>query len=168
MTREAPGFVPAYGGADDPALLMYTSGSTGRPKGILHGHRVLASYQPSINLFFNLSLEDEDAVFWSPSDWAWVGGLLDMLFPAWMAGRPVATTQARFSSEQAYPFLARHRVTHAFLAPTAIKRLAQEPRPRERHDLALRVICTGARRWRPRRSTGPRRGSASPATSSTA
>ena len=143
LAREVSGFVPQYGGADDPALLMYTSGSTGRPKGILYGHRVLASYRPSINLFFDLRLDDDDAVFWSPSDWAWVGGLLDMLFPAWMAGRPVATTLDRFAPDRAYPFLARHRVTHAFLAPTAIKRLAQEPSPRERYDLALRVICTG-------------------------
>jgi len=138
-----PDFAPDFGGADDPALLMYTSGSTGKPKGILHGHRVLAAYAPSIALFFNLSMADADAVFWSPSDWAWVGGLLDMLFPAWMTGRPVATTLDRFTADGAYAFLARHRVTHSFLAPTAIKRLAQEADPRGRHDLALRVICTG-------------------------
>ncbi|MCU0314654.1 MAG: AMP-binding protein [Solirubrobacteraceae bacterium] len=143
VATPADGFVPDFTGADDPALLMYTSGSTGKPKGILHGNRVLAAYTPSIALFFNLSMADEDAVFWSPSDWAWVGGLLDMLFPAWMAGRPVATSLDRFSAAQAYAFMARHRVTHTFLAPTAIKRLAQEPDPRSRHDLALRVICTG-------------------------
>lgn len=139
----APDFRPDFTGANDPSLLMYTSGSTGKPKGILHGHRVLAAYTPSIALFFDLSMADEDAVFWSPSDWAWVGGLLDMLFPAWMAGRPVATSLDRFSAEQAYGFMARHRVTHTFLAPTAIKRLAQTPDPRALHDLALRVICTG-------------------------
>lgn len=143
FAAEAPGFVPQFGGADDPALLMYTSGSTGKPKGILHGHRVLAAYTPSINLFFNLSMTDPDAVFWSPSDWAWVGGLLDMLFPAWMAGRPVVTSLDRFSAEHAYAFMARHRVTHSFLAPTAIKRLAETADPRAEHDLALRVICTG-------------------------
>ena len=143
LDADAAGFEPDYTGADDPALLMYTSGSTGMPKGILHGHRVLASYTPSINLFFNLSMEDEDAVYWSPSDWAWVGGLLDMLFPAWMAGRPVATSLDRFSADWAYRFMSRHRVTHSFLAPTAIKRLAETPNPRDLHDLALRVICTG-------------------------
>jgi acetyl-CoA synthetase len=143
FAADPAGFVPDFGAADDPALLMYTSGSTGKPKGILHGHRVLAAYTPSINLFFNLSMHDADAVFWSPSDWAWVGGLLDMLFPAWMAGRPVATSLDRFNADWAYGFMARHKVTHTFLAPTAIKRLAQEPHPRDRFDLALRVICTG-------------------------
>ncbi|WP_283646528.1 acyl-CoA synthetase [Marinovum algicola] len=144
LARPAPeGFVPEYTGADDEALLMYTSGSTGMPKGIRHGHRVLASYVPSISLFFDLTMDDADAVFWSPSDWAWVGGLLDMLFPAWLAGRPVVTSEARFKADWAYAFMARHRVTHTFLAPTAIKRLAQTPDPRADHDLALRVICTG-------------------------
>lgn len=143
MSDNPSDFLPELGGADDPALLMYTSGSTGKPKGILHGHRVLAAYTPSINLFFNMALTDEDAVFWSPSDWAWVGGLLDMLFPAWMAGRPVVTSMERFSAEYAYDFMSRHAVTHTFLAPTAIKRLAQHPDPRLEYDLALRIICTG-------------------------
>lgn len=143
LQTDAPGFVPDYAGADDPALLMYTSGSTGKPKGILHGHRILAAYTPSINLFFDLSMEDADAVYYSPSDWAWVGGLLDLVFPAWMAGRPIATNQARFTADAAYAFMARHKVTHTFLAPTAIKRLAQTADPHADHDLALRVICTG-------------------------
>ena len=143
FATDASEFQPDYGGADDPALLMYTSGSTGKPKGIQHGHRVLASYTPSINLFFNLSMEDDDAIFWSPSDWAWVGGLLDMLFPAWMAGRPIATSLDRFRADSVYQFLARHKVTHAFLAPTAIKRLAQTHNPRATYNLALRIICTG-------------------------
>ena len=143
LSSDSTGFVPVETGPNDPALLMYTSGSTGLPKGILHGHRILAAYTPSINLFYDLSLDDEDAVFWSPADWAWVGGLLDMLFPAWLAGRPVATSEHRFDAEWAMAFMARHHVTHTFLTPTAIKRLASIQRPRERFDLRLRVICTG-------------------------
>ena len=136
-------FRPNYGSANDPALLMYTSGSTGKPKGILHGHRVLASYKPSINLFFNLSMKEENAVYWSPSDWAWVGGLLDMLFPAWMAGKTIATSEDRFNAEWAYKFIQKHKVTHTFLAPTAIKRMAQIDNPRDKYVLSLKVICTG-------------------------
>jgi len=136
-------FTPDFGGADDPALLMYTSGSTGKPKGILHGHRILAAYTPSINLFFDLAMEQDNAVYWSPSDWAWVGGLLDMLFPAWMAGRPIATSLDRFTADFAYEFMAKHKVTHTFLAPTAIKRLAQTKNPRDQYNLSLGYICTG-------------------------
>jgi len=143
MKTAADGFKPHYCGANDPALLMYTSGSTGKPKGIMHAHRVLAAYTPSINLFFNLSMSDTDAVYWSPSDWAWVGGLLDMVFPAWMAGRSIATSLARFSETQGYEFMSRHKVTHTFLAPTAIKRLARNSDPKKDYELALRVICTG-------------------------
>jgi len=139
----AESFKPDFTGANDPALLMYTSGSTGMPKGILHGHRVLAAYTPSINLFFDLSMEQRDAVYWSPSDWAWVGGLLDMLFPAWMAGRPIATSLDRFTADFAFSFMAKHKVTHTFLAPTAIKRLAQHKAPRDEYELSLRFICTG-------------------------
>jgi len=69
--------------------------------------------------------------------------LLDMLFPAWMAGRPIVTSLDRFKADWAYQFLARHKVTHTFLAPTAIKRLAQTNEPRTLYDLSLRVICTG-------------------------
>ena len=65
---------------------MYTSGSAGKPEGIVHGHRLLAAHTPSTHRFVNLSMQDEDAVFWSPSDRAPVGGHLDMLCPGWMAG----------------------------------------------------------------------------------
>ena len=68
MASDPAGFTPGFGGADDPALLMCTSGSNGKPKGILHGHRILAAYTPSTHPFFNLSMQDDDAVFWSPFD----------------------------------------------------------------------------------------------------
>ena len=44
--------------ADEMALLMYTSGSTGLPKGIMHGHRILEAYVPSLSLVFDLDRND--------------------------------------------------------------------------------------------------------------
>jgi len=139
----ADGFEAAATRADDPALLMYTSGSTGMPKGLLHGHRILHAYSPTVQMFYDLELDDPGLVMWTPSDWAWVGGLLDLLLPAWEHGQTVVTSEHRFEAEWAYAFLARHGVTHAFLAPTALKRLAEIERPLDRWDLRLRVICTG-------------------------
>ena len=130
--------------ADEMALLMYTSGSTGLPKGIMHGHRILEAYVPSLSLVFNLDRNDPSSVFWSPADWAWVGGLLDLLLIAWRFGRAVVTSERRFEAEWAFDFMVRHGVTHAFLTPTALKRLAQVTNVSKRWtDLKLRVVGTG-------------------------
>ena len=130
-------------GPEDPALLMYTSGSTGLPKGLLHGHRIMHAYTPTMTLAYDLELDWPDAVFWTPADWAWVGGWLDTVLPAWQHGQTVVSTQHRFDEEWAFDFMARHGVTHSFMTPTALKRLAEVPAPRERWSLATRVICTG-------------------------
>jgi len=140
----AASFVAADTRADDPALLMYTSGSTGLPKGILHGHRILRAYVPTLSLIYNLDTAGDDLVFWSPADWAWVGGLLDLLLIAWAFGQTVLTSESRFDPAWAFAFMERHRVTHSFLTPTALKRLAEVESPRRRWPgLRLRVVCSG-------------------------
>ena len=136
-------FQPVITRTEDPALLMYTSGSTGMPKGLLHAHRIIHAYLPTITLFYNMELDYPDAVFWSPADWAWVGGLLDLVLPAWQHGQTVVSTNHRFTAEWAFEFMERHDVTHSFMTPTALKRIAEVRQPRRKWQLSMRVICTG-------------------------
>jgi acetyl-CoA synthetase len=129
--------------ADDPAVIIYTSGTTGKPKGALHAHRVLLGHLPGVEMplaFF----PEEARLMWTPADWAWIGGLLDVLLPAWHHGVPVLARRfEKFDPEAAFQLMARHQVTHAFLPPTALKMLRTVERPRERHALSLVAVSSG-------------------------
>lgn len=143
LAEDAKDFTAVDTDADEPALLMYTSGSTGLPKGMLHAHRILHAYLPTVTMFYDLELDRPGAVFWTPADWAWVGGMLDLVLPAWMLGQTVVACQHRFEADWVFGFMARHEITHSFMTPTALKRLAEVKDPRTHWDLKVRVVCTG-------------------------
>lgn len=127
--------------SEDPALIIYTSGTTGAPKGATHAHRVLLGHLPGYELMYDYFPQEGDRV-WTPADWAWIGGLFDALMPAWFHGRPVvATPRARFEPGRALRLIAEHRVTAAFLPPTALKIMRQAELPEVDH--CLRVIMSG-------------------------
>ncbi len=136
-------FTPVETEADDPALIIYTSGTTGNPKGALHAHRVLPGHLPGVELPHEFFPQPDD-LFWTPADWAWIGGLIDVLLPSWHHGVPVLAHRARkFDPEEAFALMAKHRVRNTFLPPTALKLMRQVSRPRERFSPNLRSIGSG-------------------------
>ena len=107
LAAASPAFEPAPTTPDTPALLVYTSGTTGPPKGALHGHRVLAGHLPGFELSHDFYPQPGDRI-WTPADWAWIGGLYDVLMPGLAHGTPVVAFRApRFDPEQALDVIAR-------------------------------------------------------------
>ena len=142
LAREDGTCTPADTAADDPAMLLYTSGTTGPPKGALIPHRALIGNLPGFVCSQNWFPQD-DAVFWSPADWAWTGGLMDALLPTLYFGRPIVAYQGRFAAEQAFELMQQYGVTHTFLFPTALKAMMKAvPRPRDRYALKLRAVMS--------------------------
>ena len=129
MARARDGHACAATGPDAPALIIYTSGTTGSPKGALHGHRVLRGHLPGVELPQERFPQPGD-LFWTPADWAWIGGLLDVLLPSLFHGVPVlAHRMAKFDPEHALRLMARHGVRNAFIPPTALRMLRAVPDP---------------------------------------
>jgi len=128
--------------AEDPAIIIYTSGTTGPPKGALHAHHFLLGHLPGVLLPQEFPPQPDD-LFWTPADWAWIGGLYDVLFPAWHWGIPVLAHRARrFDPQGALDLMTRHCVTNVFLPPTALK-LIRNSGARPASDMSLRAIASG-------------------------
>lgn len=140
VAGQASRFEIAETGPDTPALMIFTSGTTGPPKGALHGHRVLAGHIPGFQFAHGFLPRPGDKV-WTPSDWAWAGGLLNALLPALLLGVPVVSSPAqKFEPHMAFRIMAEMRVRNAFIPPTALRLLKSVDRPREQYDLVLRTI----------------------------
>jgi acetyl-CoA synthetase len=150
LGQEPAEFTAVPTGADDPAVLIYTSGTTGPPKGALIPHRALignlSGFICSQNWFgFDPTgrRPGSEAVFWSPADWAWTGGLMDALLPSLYFGRPIVAWNGRFTPESALDLMQRHGVTHTFLFPTALKAMMKAcPHPRQQYRLGLQAIMS--------------------------
>jgi acetyl-CoA synthetase len=142
LMSEADRAPPVDTRASDPAVLIYTSGTTGPPKGALMPQQALIGNLPGFVASQNGFPRDDD-VFWSPADWAWTGGLMDVMLPSLYFGQQLVGFRGRFSPERAFALMARHRVTNTFLFPTALKAMMKAcPQPRDRFELHLRAIMS--------------------------
>ncbi|MEL6799364.1 MAG: AMP-binding protein [Pseudomonadota bacterium] len=127
-------------GAEEPAMLIYTSGTTGSPKGALHAHRFLLGHLPSVELQHEFLPQPGD-VGWTPADWAWIGGLMDLAMPCLYHGVPlIAHRMRKFAPDAAYQLIADHGVRVLFLPPTALKLMRQAAVP---GGVDLRSIGSG-------------------------
>jgi acetyl-CoA synthetase len=143
LEKGSPEFEPLATKADDPALITYTSGTTGPPKGALHAHRTLLGHLPGVEFPHNF-FPREDDLFWTPADWAWIGGLIDVLFPSWHHGIPVLAHRAKkFDPEEAFHLIAAHGIRNAFMPPTALKLMRQVKDPQSRHRFRMHSIGSG-------------------------
>ena len=112
--------------SETPGLLIYTSGTTGAPKGALHAHRVLRGHLPGIEMSHNLLPQPSD-VLWTPADWAWIGGLMNVLMPGLHHGVPVVASKLeKFNSESCCNLIEKGNVKNIFFPPTALRLLKAE------------------------------------------
>ncbi len=142
LSRASDAFDTTDTAANDPAMLIYTSGTTGDPKGALQAHRGLIGHLPGVE-FPHRFLPQAHDLLWTPADWAWAGGLLDVLLPGLFHGLPVLAKRfAKFEPEVVFELMARHQVRNTFMPATALRMLRQHPNP-EQFGVSLRSIASG-------------------------
>ena len=129
--------------SNDAALMIYTSGTTGQAKGALHAHRVLLGHVPGVQFPHEFLPQPCDRI-WTPADWAWAGGLLNVLMPSLYLGVPVVCRRFdRFDPEAALALIDQAGIRNAFIPPTALRMLRSIPRPRQKYGLHLRTLASG-------------------------
>jgi len=143
LANASADFTPVDTAAEDPAMMIYTSGTTGQPKGALHAHRVLLGHLPGAELPHFEFAQPGDR-YWTPADWAWAGGLLDVLLPSLQEGVPVVARRFnKFDPEEAFALMQSAGVRNAFIPPTALRMMRAVPSPSGRYAFQLRTIASG-------------------------
>jgi acetyl-CoA synthetase len=132
-------FTPFAASEDTPSLLHYTSGTTGKPKGAQHVHGSVLSHAATTQHVLDLRPDD---VYWCTADPGWVTGTSYGIIGPWAVGATVAVFEAGFSAQRWYEFIARHRVTVLYTAPTAIRMLMKAPPPTPEQTASLRHLCS--------------------------
>jgi len=114
--------------SEDMLFILYTSGSTGKPKGMVHscgGYMIYSSYT-----FLNVFQYKTNDIYWCTADIGWITGHSYIVYGPLLAG----ATSVMFEGIPSYPDYSRfwnivekHKITHFYTAPTAIRALAKHP-----------------------------------------
>ncbi|WP_080639746.1 non-ribosomal peptide synthetase [Xanthomonas arboricola] len=133
--------------ADNDAYVIHTSGSTGQPKGVLVGHRGLVNLALSQAEAFGIDADARVLQFASPSfdaavsEWSTTlaAGAELVLVPDDVAADAQALTA----------WALHHRVTHATLPPTVLRRLSPGHWPTLTHVISAGepIALDEAQRW---------------------
>jgi acetyl-CoA synthetase len=152
LTRRQPDFIEALQtAADDPYLLLYTSGSTGKPKGAVHGHAGFP-VKVQIDQYLCFDVKPADRMLWF-TDMGWMMGPFLVLGALGLGATVVLFdgTPDHPTPDRLWEVVARHKVTHLGIAPTAIRALMThgDDHP-HRHDLSsLRILGSSGEAWNP-------------------
>ncbi|MEV0298179.1 amino acid adenylation domain-containing protein [Nocardia sp. NPDC050710] len=129
---------------DNPAYVIFTSGSTGRPKGVVVTHSGLANMVAALR--DRLSLTDESRVLHVASP-SFDAAVLELLLAVGAAGTLVVAGRTAFGGVELGELLARERVSHIALTPSALASVDPAVLVSEDDDVpgrgALRAIITG-------------------------
>jgi len=144
MSRASDSFETLALTPDTPAFINYTSGTTGWPKGTLQGHRSMLGHMPGLEVLYDFYPQERD-LLWSPADWSWLAGLMDVLMPAWFHGKPILTfPMIGFDPERALSMIGRHHVRNVLLTPSVLRLIRKVPDPRGRFGVDLRSVISGS------------------------